>query len=55
MGPFITAAIATAAFVKGAFVGAVVGAAAVACACACRRARSRGALDHAETAEPQEG
>ncbi len=53
MGPFITAAIAAAAFVKGAFLGAVVGAAAV--ACACRRARSRGALEHAETAEPQEG
>ncbi len=53
MGPFITAAIAAAAFVKGAFLGAVVGAVACACACACRR--SRGALDHAETAEPQEG
>ncbi len=52
MGPFITAAIAAAAFVKGAFLGAVVGAAV---ACACQRARSRGALDHPETAEPQEG
>ncbi len=52
MGPFITAAIATAAFVKGAILGAVVGGAAV--ACACRRARSGDAEDHPETPEPQE-
>jgi len=54
MGPFITLAVATAAFVKGAILGAVVGGAAVACVCACRRARSGDALEHPETPEPQE-
>ena len=49
MGPFIALAVATAAFVKGALLGAVVGAAAV--ACACRRARSGDTLEHPETPE----
>ncbi len=53
MGPFITLAVAAAAFVKGAVLGAVVGGAAVACACR-RRARSGDALEHPETPEPRE-
>ncbi len=52
MGPFIALAVVTAAFVKGAVVGAVVGGAAV--ACACRRARSGDSLETAETPEPRE-
>ncbi len=52
MGPFVILAVATAAFVKGTVLGAVVGGAAV--ACACRRARSGDALEHPETPEPQE-
>lgn len=52
MGPFIALAVATAAFVKGALLGAVVGGAAV--ACACRRPRSGDAVEHPETPEPRE-
>ena len=52
MGPFIILAVATAAFVKGTLLGAVVGGAAV--ACACRRARSDDSLENAETPEPRE-
>ena len=51
MGPFVILAVATAAFVKGALLGAVVGGAAV--ACACRRARSGDTLEHPETPEPR--
>ncbi len=52
MGPFIALAVATAAFVKVAIIGAVDGGAAV--ACACRRARSGDAPEHPETPEPRE-
>ena len=52
MGPFIALAVATAAFVKGAVLGAVVGGAAV--ACACRRTRSGETLENSETPEPRE-
>ncbi len=52
MGPYIALAVATAAFVKGAVLGAVVGGAAV--ACACRRARSGDAPEHPETPEPRD-
>ncbi len=51
MGPVIILAVATAAFVKGALLGAVVGGAA---ACACRRARSGDSVEHPETPEPRE-
>ncbi len=53
MGPFITTAVAAAAFVKGAFLGAVLGGVLV--ACACRRARSGDALENPKTPEPKEG
>lgn len=52
MGPFIALAVVTAAFVKGALLGAVVGGAAV--ACACRRTRSGETPEHPETPEPRE-
>ncbi len=52
MGPVIILAAATAAFVKGALLGAVVGGAAV--ACVRRRARSGDSVEHPETPEPRE-
>ncbi len=52
MGPVIILAVATAAFVKGALLGAVVGGAAV--ACVRRRARSGDSVEHPETPEPRE-